>query len=321
MIMKPKINLILSITCTLYFIVAFVSVPTANASNILPPPTKISQHVYAWIGPLEGPNEKNQGFRMNMAFVVGQNAVAVIDTGYTAEMAMEMITHIRRYTKLPIKYAINTNSQPHRYMGNDVFRHNGAEIIAHANSANRMQEMGNLFSRAIENSLKKTPSDVKLPKQPNHIISSDMTFDLGGLPIEVQYMGAAHTPAQLIVKVPQDKLIVTGDLLYSGRLLAILRDSNIENWLLSFEKLKQFGDVLFIPGHGQPGKLDDFEMPTKSYLVLIDKHMRSAIESMTDLQDAINTLDQDAFKHLVNFEQLSGSNASWAYLFYENNSM
>ncbi|MDH5545007.1 MAG: MBL fold metallo-hydrolase [Gammaproteobacteria bacterium] len=291
------------------------------STSILPSPQKLSQHVYAWIGPLEGPSEKNHGYRMNLVFVVGSSAVAVIDTGYTPEMAKEMLGHIRKITPLPIRYAINTSSQPHRYMGNDVFAASGAETIAHKNSVARMEASGNLFAMAIENILKKKPSDVKLPKKPTRIIEDDITLDLGNLDIHIRHMGAAHTPAQLIVEIPNDKLVYTGDLLYSERLLAILDVSDVKNWLAAYDALKQYQDIVFIPGHGQPASLEAFEFPTRSYLAMIDSHMSKAVDEMTELQDAIKSLDQSGYKHLVNFEQLAGRNANLAYLFYERAGM
>ena len=103
---------------------SYANVVTAD-TKILPPPKKLSEHVYTWIGPLEGPSKENHGYRMNMAFVVGTNAVAVIDTGYTEAIAKEMLIHIRTITNKPVKYAINSNSQPHRFMGNSVFRPGG----------------------------------------------------------------------------------------------------------------------------------------------------------------------------------------------------
>lgn len=289
----------------------------ANADGILPPPQKISPHVYAWIGPLEGPSEKNRGFRMNLVFVVGEKSIAVIDTGYTPEMAREMVSHIKTVSPLPIRYAINTSSQPHRYMGNDVFAALGSEIIAHKHSVQRMEESGSLFAMAIENILKKKSSEVSLPKNPTRIIDKDISLDLGKVTIHVKHVGPAHTPAQLIVEIPKDDLVYTGDLLYSERLLAILDGSNVKNWIVAYDRLKQYTNSTFIPGHGKPAKLESFDFPTRSYLVMIDEHMSSAVNEMIELQDAITTLDQTRYKSLVNYEQLAGRNANLAYLYYE----
>jgi len=289
----------------------------AEPIKILPAPQKLSEHVYAWIGPLDGPSEENRGFRMNMAFVVGHSAVAVIDTGYTSAMAEEMLAYIRAITPKPIRYAINTNSQPHRYFGNDVFREQGAEIIAHVNAVKRMNEMGGRFSTAVENILKLKPSSLALPKDPTKPIDADVALDLGGIEIVVRSVGPTHTRSQLVVEILSDNIIYASDILYSGRLLAVLSDSDIINWLQAFRQLKRHEGVLMIPGHGQPEKITAFIKPTESYLLLLKTHMLQAIDEMMDMQDAIDSLDQSAYSMLVNFEQLAGRNASWAYVTLE----
>jgi glyoxylase-like metal-dependent hydrolase (beta-lactamase superfamily II) len=115
---------------------------TTARGAMLPPPVQVSPNTWAWIGPYDGPSKLNNGFRMNLGFVVGRDAVAVIDTGYTREMAEEMVAAIARITPLPIRFAINTNSQPHRHMGNDVFRAAGASIVASREAAQRMSKEG-----------------------------------------------------------------------------------------------------------------------------------------------------------------------------------
>ena len=287
-----------------------------NNKPIVPPPEKLTEHVYAWIGPLDGPSKENQGYRMNMVFVVGNTAVAVIDTGYTEAMAEEMLSHIKKITNLPVKYAINTNSQPDRFMGNPVFRRAGAEIIAHQKSAQRMEKQISNYVTAIENILELKPGTVTIPKKPDRIIKDDteLKLDLGGLTITLQNFGPAHTPAQLVIGIAADNIVYTGDLLYSGRLLAVLADSNVKHWLAAFDRLKQFDDALFVPGHGQPAKLDAFEFPTHQYLNLLYEHMKKMVDEGVDIQDAINQLDQSRFSKLAHFDDLAGRNASWTYL-------
>lgn len=291
-----------------------VAAADQSGKNILPPPKKLSEHVYAWIGPLDGPSKENQGYRMNLVFVVGSKTVAVLDTGYTEAMGKEMLAHIRTVTNKPVKYAINTNSQPDRFMGNPAFRSAGATIIAHKLSAERMEAQGANFAGTIERILELPEGRIKIPLQPDRIINNKTELDLGGLSITLNNLGHAHSPAQLAVIIASDKMVYAGDSLYSGRLLAITPDSNIESWIAAFDKLKQIGDMTFIPGHGQPGPIADFEFPTRQYLSLLFNHMNKMVDEGVDVQDAINRLDQSKFSKLANFDLLAGRNASWAYL-------
>ncbi len=288
--------------------------PSQAATKILPAPKKLSEHVYAWIGPLPGPAKENNGYRMNLVFVVGSKAVAVLDTGYTEAMAEEMLAHIGKITDKPVKYAINTNSQPHRFMGNPAFRRAKVEIIAHAKTADRMESSGGSFAGGIERILELKEGSVKIPQKPDRIINKDTTLDLGGVNVILKNFGPAHTPAQLIAHIPSDNMVYTGDALYGERLLSVQSVSNTQSWLAVFEKLKTFGKVTFIPGHGQPGSLKDFDFSTRQYLNLLFTHMNKMVDEGVDVQDAINKLDQSKFSKLANFEELSGRNASWAYL-------
>jgi len=293
---------------------SFSAFATKPNETILPPPKQLTEHVYAWIGPLPGPSKENQGYRMNMVFVIGNDAIAVIDTGYTEPMAKEMLAHIKRISSVPVKYAINSNSQPHRFMGNSVFKQAGATIIAHEKSAERMEKQGGNFATGIENILELKPGSIKVPTRPDKIIKGDTELDLGGLHIKLWDFGPAHTPTELVVEVAQDKLVYTGDLLYSGRLPSILSDSNVKHWIAAYDRLKQFGDVLFLPGHGQADKLTAFEFPTRQYLSLLFNHMNKMVEEGVDIQDAIKRLDQSQYKNLAIFKELSGRNASRTFL-------
>ncbi|MDT8387815.1 MAG: MBL fold metallo-hydrolase [Thiogranum sp.] len=285
-----------------------------TATSILPAPQQVSEHVYAWIGPLEAPSKENQGYRMNMVFVVGDTAVVVLDTGYTEAMAGEMLAHIAQVTDRPVKFAINTNSQPHRIMGNEAFRRAGAEIIAHRDSAQRMDAQGGNFATAVANTLDLPAGSVDAPKKPDRIIDTDLSLELGGVTVNLSNYGPAHTPAQLVAGIPEDNVVYTSDLLYSQRLLAVLPESDIESWIEGFDRLKEFGAATFIPGHGEPDSLAAFEVPTRQYLGLLYEHMNRMVDEGVDAQTAIDELDQSRFSGLANFEELAGRNASWAYL-------
>ena len=88
----------------------------------------------------------------------------------------------------------------------------------------------------------------------------------------------------------------------------------MKSWIEVFDKLRGFGDVTFVPGHGAPAQLSAFEFSTREYLMLLHTHMTNAIEQGQDLQDAMVSLDQSRFSKLENFQELAGRNASLAYL-------
>ncbi|MFV1984909.1 MAG: MBL fold metallo-hydrolase [Thiohalomonadales bacterium] len=294
--------------------VILISFHTSISAAILPAPQKISDHSYAWIGPLDGPSIENNGYRMNLGFVIGKKYVLVVDTGYTPEMAKEMIGHIRKITKLPIKYAVNTNSQAHRFYGNAEFKKIGASLLTHPDELTRMDKLNGIYSTIIENVLQRKKDSVALAVLPEKLITTQKDFDLGGLKVVVKTLGAAHTPSSLIVFIPQDKIIFTGDILYGNRLLAVVEDSNVSEWIKSYKKLKQFKGYTMIPGHGQPGPLSNFDFSTLSYLELLHKHMTAQVEQDAGANAAIKSLDQSAYSNLTNFDLLAGKNASWAYL-------
>jgi len=293
----------------------FYQVSIAKEFKILPKPEKISKHVYAWIGPYGGPNIKNKGYRMNLAFVVGENSVAVLESGYYPKMAKEMIGRIREITRLPISYVINSNSQPDRFLGNDVFKRAGAKIVASKKEAQRMEENGNNYAMMLETIMKFKQSDIKLPAPPDVQLTAGTKLDLGGgVVIDIHLHKAAHTPAPLIVNIPIDNTVYAGDILYSGRLISITPGGNIKEWKETYSYLKRFKNATFIPGHGKPAKLSGFEKSTYQYLDLLDTHMSKMVDNGVDIQDAIRRLDQSAFSYLENYKNLAGRNASRAYL-------
>ena len=295
---------------------ALLSANLASAAEdrILPPPTRVTPHLYAWIGPHGGPSSENKGFRMNMGFIVGKDAVAVIESGYHEPMVREMLAHIAKITKVPVKYVINTNSQPDRFLGNEYFRRQGATIIASAAESKRMANMGGMFAQVSESALGLKPGSIEIPNPPDRILEGDAELDLGGLKVKLRQFGAAHTPGPLVVHIPKDNVVYGGDILYSERLPAVVDGGNVKSWIEVFDKLRTFGDVMFVPGHGKPARLSAFEFSTRAYLSFLNKHMRRALEQGMGPQDAINTLDQSGFAKLEDYQALAGRNASFAYL-------
>jgi len=298
------------------FIAAAALAVAGNAALAadLPAPTQVGPHSFAWIGPYPPPSRENGGFRMNLGFIAGSNAVLVVDTGYTPEMARAMLDRIRRTTRAPVRYAVNTNSQPHRFLGNGVFRAAGAALIAHPLEAARMASDGAAMAANAESTLGLAPGTIPLPPAPDTLVDDELVIDLGGVSVVIRHLGAAHTPAPLVVAVPSDRVVFAGDILYSGRLPAVLPVSHVRKWIATYDTLAGFDAATFVPGHGAPAPLSAFARPTREYLAMLDTHMGSMVDQGVDLQLAIGRLDQSRFNYLANYAELAGRNASLTYL-------
>lgn len=295
---------------------AFVLGPAlaAKEAPILPKPKAISDHAHVWVGPYGGPDTENQGFRMNLGYVVGEDAVAVIDSGHTPEMAKEMLEHIRTTTDKPVRYVINTNSQPHRFMGNDVFREAGADILAAPEAVERMRGSASMFAMQLENALDRPEGSTEHPEPPNVTVEDVQKLNLGGVSVTIRHVGSAHTHGSLIAVVEPDNVVFAGDVLYSGRLLAILPDGSMEGWLKAYEHLQDdYAHAKFVPGHGEPGALSTFEHPTHDYLRSLWDHMYEAADMGTDMQSAIRAFDDSPWQDLADFDDLAPRNSNLAY--------
>ena len=284
------------------------------AAAPLPEPTRISEHAWAWIGPYGPPTQENQGFRMNLGFVAGNEAVAVIDSGYGEPMARAMLEQIGQLSDRPVRYVVNTNSQPHRVLGNAAFRAAGAEILAAEAAAPRIAADGAAMAGTAEVTLGLDPGSIPPPGAPDRLIAEPTGIDLGGVTLRLIPVGTAHTEGSLVAEVVEDGVVFAGDVLYSGRLLAVLPVSRVDGWISAFEILRGLGDVRFVPGHGEIGALADFEQPTYEYLTALREHMDAAVDEGADLQEAIGSFDQSPWQGLADFDALSGRNAHQTYL-------
>ena len=299
---------------SLFAFLVCVATSSTATGEVLPPPQKIAPHSYVWIGPYGPPNKENQGFRMNLGFVAGNDAVAVIDSGYGDAMAKSMLKQIQNLSGKPVRYVINTNSQPHRILGNAVFSHNGAAVIAGAQAEARIVNEGAAMAAVAAGILGQPANGISPPGKPDRTLREAAQLDLGGVTIKILPVGNAHTPGSLIVEVVEDNVVFAGDVLYGGRLLAILPVSRVDGWIRAYERLGDFSDALFVPGHGAPAKLGEFDLPTLQYLTALKNHMDAAVASGLDLQDAIRGLDQSAWKNLADFDSMAGRNAHQCYL-------
>lgn len=211
---------------------------------------QVGPGVYAVI---DGPERKAIG---NAGFVIGDDGVLVIDSLFTPEVAQAMVAEIRKLTPKPIRYVVNTHYHVDHTGGSQVLRDAGAIIIAHNNVRGWIRTDNlNLFGDRTTPELKARVEALPLP---DLTTDKDLTIRLGSRKIVVRTV-LGHTGGDLVVSVPDAKVMFTGDMLWR-KVAPNLIDGSVEEWattVANFVNAPDSDATRFVPGHGDVADVKD----------------------------------------------------------------
>jgi len=241
---------------------------------------KVGNGLYATIS---DPSKGNTTL-CNGGFLVGKDGALLIEGFMTPVGASFQMDALRLVSQVPVKGALDTHYHFDHSMGNSFYGANGIPLWAHATAAKRIVEnyaplqgadkeaVLGPFERLIHDAKSETEkahaqSDLNaltsifaiasgtvlaLPNHPLDPGKLPMTIDLGGVSAVLE-SHAGHSGTDIIVRVPEQNVVYTGDLLFSGWYPVCFDEkATISGWR---ETLKKFAaldkDTLFVPGHGQ----------------------------------------------------------------------
>ena len=286
---------------------------SATAAELTLNPIRIAPDVYAVIGDLGAQTYENEGLNNNLGFVVTSHGVLVINTGPSMRVAKALHAAIKNITPQPVKWAVNVNSQNHQWLGNGYFKSIGTVILAHKEADRVMRDVGETQIAANKTLLKEKAAGTTLT-YPDELVDDKREIKLGNTVVQLLHFGHAHTPGDMVVWLPQQKIIFTGDIVYTERMLGVLTISHSGSWVRVFDKLAQLDPKTIIPGHGHPTNLERARKETRDYLFYLREEVGKSLDRGDTLQDAVDKIDQSGFKHLANFDQLARRNANQVYL-------
>ena len=274
-------------------------------------PVEFIPNVWSAIGATAPPDYENTGHNNNLSFIVTGDGVIVVNAGATNELARALHAEIKAVTKQPVKLVINENGQGHAMLGNGYWADQGVPILAHKDAAHEFKERGHDILAGMKryNRDKAGDSRVQLPTE---TFEDKKVIEMGTFHIEVLNLGPAHSPGDILVWLPKQKLVIAGDMAFHERMLPIFDDTDTAAWLESWKEFEKLGAVYVIPGHGHPTNMAQVRRYTHDYLVHLRAKIRAHIDNGGTLKDAYY-VDQSAYAHLDTFNELATRNAGRVY--------
>lgn len=301
------------------FMLLCLATAAVQAEDLVLQPVGVAPDVYAVIGDLAGQTYENEGLNNNLGFVVTDKGVLVINTGPSQRVAKALHAAIQKTTKQPIKWVVNVNSQNHYWLGNDYFKSLGATLIASKEGERVMREMSAQQLETNQALLKEKAAGTKLA-YPTDLVADKRELKLGKTAVQLLHFGPAHTPGDLVVWLPEQKILFSGDIIYTERLLAVIPIGNSANWIEVFDKLAALNPKTIVPGHGRPTTMERARRDTRDYLSFLRAEAKRIFDTSGSLQEAVEKTDQSRFRSLVNFDLLARRNMNQVFQEVERDS-
>jgi quinoprotein relay system zinc metallohydrolase 2 len=295
--------------CGILLAMAPAGAPAAFAAEPLPV-EEVAPGIFVHAGAVDLISADNQGAIANLGFIVGETAVAVIDTGGSVAVGHALEAAVRDVTDLPIRYVINTHMHPDHVFGNAAFRGTGASFAGHARLPAALRARGSFYLEANRPLLEETLWDQIEIVLPEITVSGETVLDLGDRPLLLKAWPTAHTDNDLTVLDVRTGTLFAGDLVFMEHLPVI--DGSIVGWLEAHEGLESLPAQQVVPGHGPAiAPLQDALAPQRRYLEELAAGLRAQIEAGTPMAEAVREIEPAGDWELV--EEFHARNATAAF--------
>jgi glyoxylase-like metal-dependent hydrolase (beta-lactamase superfamily II) len=198
---------------------------------------------------------------VNAGFITGDSETIIVDSGYNIEAAQT----IEGYAKAAapnnkITYIVNTDGHYDHVFGNGYFIKQGAKVIAHSKTAVSEQELLKHVAKCnknINNDSRRSNREAFIyfdgiaPYKPNIAINEKLELSVDGLNLHI-YPAMGHTVTNIIVYEKREKVLYSGDTLYSKYLPKLSLGNKVlwEKWIETLIFIEQLEPEVVVPGHG-----------------------------------------------------------------------
>ncbi len=273
--------------------------------------SEIATGVYVHLGQTALMTAQNEGDIANLGIIVGQDLVAVIDTGGSVRVGSRLLAAVRALTAKPIRYVINSPAHPDHLFGSAAFAPTGATFVGHANLPQALALRGPLYVDAFRRTMGARLIDEVALIAPKLTVDGEIRLDLGGRVLRLRSWRTAHSDSDLTVLDEASGTLFAGDLVFLRHVPVL--DGSIRGWLAALDQLAAIPARRVVPGHGPVADWPGAPADERRYLQRLAQDTRGLIAQGVPLAAAVQTAGMTEKLQWQLFEEYNTRNATAAY--------
>lgn len=275
---------------------------------------EIAPGIYLRPGIQQNFSSHNRGHIANIGFIVGKQAVAVIDTGSSYQEGLALRRAIREITALPIEYVILTHMHPDHTLGAAAFDQDKPVYIGHAQLKDALIRRQTYYLDRLKEVLGSTAEGTRLALPSAGVeIDQEVKLELGDRILELQAYPTAHTNNDLSIYDRNSGTLWLSDLLFVERTPVV--DGSLLGWLKVIDDLDQREAVRVVPGHGPVvNEWKEALADQRRYLEALLSGIRKIVRKNGTIEQAIERVGQEEKDNWLLFDEYHGRNVTASFV-------